>query len=258
MQSSVASKVLLGCTKTRRAKLKSGRGCVCVGENLQAWQEESHVKMLDGHPAVSQSSMLVRGIKISHLKGLILQRLWGSDLLLKLGGENQKEQKFHAVTFLFLCVIFTQNHHAFTKLSFFKCIIWVQLEQSEWLRVLSLLVVDLLLHRKFKNGKFLLSILLDAMSLPSMRALAEAVQLCLVFSWWRPATELCSGLFFFWEWFTQPLKKAWLHCRELEGWEEPAIAPYVRSSFLHCADLVWFMTQRNTCRWDGVARSALE
>lgn len=48
--------------------------------------------------------------------------------------------------------------------------------------MLSLLIVDLLLHRKFKNGKFLLSILLDAMSLPSMRALAEAVQLCLVFS----------------------------------------------------------------------------
>lgn len=102
-----------------------------MGENFQAWQEDSHIKMLDGHPAVSQSSMLVRGTKTSHLKGLILQRLWGSDLLLKLGRENKKEQEFHAVTFLFLCVIFTENHHAFTKLSFFKCIIWVQLEQSE-------------------------------------------------------------------------------------------------------------------------------
>lgn len=81
--------------------------------------------------SIPKSSMLVRGRKISQLKGLILQRLWGSDLLLKLGGENQKEQKFHAVTFLFLCVIFTQNHHVFTKLSFFKCIIWVQLEHSE-------------------------------------------------------------------------------------------------------------------------------
>lgn len=145
--------------------------------------------------SIPKSSMLVRGRKISQLKGLILQRLWGSDLLLKLGGENQKEQKFHAVTFLFLCVIFTQNHHVFTKLSFFKCIISVQLEHTEWLRVLFLLIVDLLLHRKFKNGKFSLSILLDAMSLPSMCALAETAQLCLVFSWWRPAAELCSGLF---------------------------------------------------------------
>lgn len=42
--------------------------------------------------------------------------------------------------------------------------------------MLLLLLVDLLLRRKFKNGKFSLSILLNTTSLPSVYAFAETAQ----------------------------------------------------------------------------------
>lgn len=48
--------------------------------------------------------------------------------------------------------------------------------------MLFLLTVDFLLHRMFENGKIFFSILLDTMSLPSVSALAEKMQLYLVFS----------------------------------------------------------------------------
>ena len=102
--------------------------------------------------------------------------------------------------------------------------------------MLFLLTIDLLLHIKFKNGKFSFCILLDTMSLPSACALAEKVQLSLVFSQGKHFTKICLALCC--EWLVHTLRKAWLHYGELEGSEEPAIVLHATSSFLHWVDFM--------------------
>lgn len=71
--------------------------------------------------------------------------------------EESKKKAFYSATFLVLSVSFIQNFDVFHKVRFFKCAVdnQVELNPLKWLRELFLLLIaDLLIFRKFENGKF--------------------------------------------------------------------------------------------------------